>query len=146
MMKANVEEPCRQTFVWRGRTILVITFGFAAVCVLWGFGEISPVLGGGLALPPGYLAFRASRCALHLSPEGATSYGLFRTHRFRWSEVVEVYLGPGSSTGLPWMIPVFELREGIVKAQEVRSLREGGTPSKAVALANYYLKAERSDR
>ena len=107
--------------VWWLRLLLFVTFGFGAACMLPWVGYFWPL--ALLALPLGYLAVRGAMSGVQLTSDDVIVRGVFRTRRAGWNEVDRVRETAGSSTGLPWRVPEFVLRDGSIKAQEVRTLR-----------------------
>lgn len=107
--------------VWWLRLLLFATFGFSAACMLPWVGTFWPL--ALLAIPLAVLAVRGVMAGVRLTNDGLTVTGVFKTHRASWSDVDLVRETAGSSTGLPWRVPEFVLRDRSIKAQELRTLR-----------------------
>lgn len=123
------------------RALLASTFGVIALCLGGALAAAVPWLALLLAAPPAWIAVRAARCGLRLSPSGVEVRGVFRTRRAEWDRVRDVRIGSGSSTGLPWRIPVFVLEDGELRAEEVRSLREDAVADRAIDCARSFLSS-----
>lgn len=108
------------------RFMSALAFGVMTAFLTGGFWDASPVLGVAVGAPFAWLTVRACRVGVVLSDAGVEVRGQFRTRRAPWSKVADVRWSSGSSMMLAWRVPVFILRDGgALKAEEVRSLKEG---------------------
>lgn len=130
--------------LWWARVFLAATFGFMAIAFAGSLAGSLPWLGAVLSSPFAWLAVRSARLAVLMSEDGVEVRGLFRTQRCDWDEVQDVRVTSGSSTGLRWRIPTFVLRDGEIRAEELRSLREGSVVDAAIAAGRRHLSECRS--
>ena len=123
--------------VWWYRLMLVFFFAFAASTFGYSVAQDSLPLALVLTAPMVFLLVRSARCAtVRLDDDGVEIRGLFRTRRAKWEDVQEVDVVDGSSTGLPWRVPAFVLRTHVIRAEEVRSLRDRSVVDEVVAEAD----------
>lgn len=112
----------RKTFrIWWIRSFAGSVFGFMAAGMLAWLDLFWPL--AVLAVPFGWLSLRAFSSGIRLTEQGVVVRGFVRTRSASWSDVVQVRDTFGSSTGLPWRIPEFVLRDDTIKAQDFRTLR-----------------------
>lgn len=123
--------------VWWYRLMLVFFFAFAASTFGFSVAEDSLPWGLVLTAPMVFLLVRSARCAtVRIDDDGVEIRGLFRTRRAKWEDIQEVDVTTGSSTGLPWRVPGFVVGNRVIRADEIRSLREGSIVDEVVAEAN----------
>jgi hypothetical protein len=117
------------------------TFAMFALFLGGPFVPTYPVVAAVVAAPLMGVAVRALRAGVRLSPDGVEVRGIWRTRRASWDQVESVHVGLGSSTGLRWRIPVFVLHQGVIRAEDVRSLREESVVDRVIEQARKYLPA-----
>lgn len=132
--------------LWWYRLMLLSAFGFFAVLLLSlllaADNAVAMLYTGAGLVAMLLVAARVARSAsVDLGEDEIVIRGL-RIRRFAWGRVRDVGVTRGSSAALlPWRVPYFKLDDGsIVRADEIRSLREGTIVDEVVAEARTHLR------
>jgi hypothetical protein len=146
MTRRRSAAPSARFTLWWYRLMLVGAFGFFAVLLLSLLLTADNVVamlytGAGLIAMLVVVARVSRSASVELGEDEIVIRGL-RIRRFAWERVRDVGATRGSSAALlPWRVPYFELDDGsIVRAEEIRSLREGTIVDEVVAEARNHLR------